>query len=211
MSKLEIITLAVGPLETNCYILSAGDECAVIDPGFEEERILAKAKEKGLKIKAILLTHGHFDHFFAAADIIKETGAKLIAPAGDVGLIADHGIGGLFIQKELLPRYSVKPDVLAKDGDVFTIAGIKFKYMHTPGHTPGSSVIFTENVMFSGDTILYHGPGRTDLEDGSEVAIRRSYRQRLVPLPDDMLVYPGHGDISSIAKERQNNPYFKLP
>lgn len=212
MSSLKVIPIAVGPLETNCYIVpGAGGKCALIDPGFSADLILSEADRRGLSVEGIMLTHGHFDHFFAAAEIIKKTGAPLTVPAGDAALLAAFGLGALFVAPEELPRYAVKPDRLAGDGDVVTLAEMEFRYMHTPGHTPGSSCILIKDAVFAGDTILFHGPGRTDLEGSDETAIRRSYRERLCPLPDELIVYPGHGSVSSIAEERRKNPYFDLP
>jgi len=183
----------------------------LIDPGFRADRILAEAENRDLAVSAMLLTHGHYDHYFAASEIMKKTGAPLILPAGDAALLASGGLGRLFVSLDEVRKRAVMPSRLVKDGETVTAAGIDFRYMHTPGHTPGSSCILAEDCVFTGDTVLYHGPGRTDLEGGDESAIRRSYRERLSALPDELIVYPGHGPSSTIAEERRKNLYFSLP
>ena len=212
MPKLNVITIVVGPLETNCYLVHGfGDQCVLIDPGFRADRILAEVEKRGLTVSAILLTHGHYDHYFAASAIMEKTGAPLIVPAGDAPLLTSGGLGLLFMSPAEAQKRAVTPSRLVEDGETVTTAGIDFRYMNTAGHTPGSSCILAGGCVFTGDTVLYHGPGRTDLEGGDESAIRRSYRDRLRALPDELIVYPGHGPFSTIAEERRKNLYFSLP
>ena len=195
---LTLHTLPLGAYQTNCYILHQEDSssCVVIDPGYTPEVILDFLSGKGLKLEAILLTHGHFDHVGAVRDLAAETGCKVYLNPDDLSMPPRMTAGPLYYTD----TYS--------DGDTLSPAGIPFQVLSTPGHTPGSVCLIAENYLFSGDTLFAGSRGRTDLPGGSTRAIRESLR-RLAALPQDYSVHPGHGESTTLAWEKQYNPYMR--
>ena len=195
---LTLHTLPLGAYQTNCYILhqEASSSCVVIDPGYTPEVILDFLAGKGLKLEAILLTHGHFDHVGAVRDLAAETGCKVYLNPDDLSMPPRMTAGPLYYTD----TYS--------DGDTLSPAGIPFQVLSTPGHTPGSVCLIAENYLFSGDTLFAGSRGRTDLPGGSTRAIRESLR-RLAALPQDYSVHPGHGESTTLAWEKQYNPYMR--
>ena len=189
---MEIKTLTVGVVGTCCYILSAGeDTCAVIDPGDEAERILRAAE--GRRVEGILLTHGHFDHIGAVRALMDAyPSARLFIHPADAPMLAD---GALNAGRGLLGREVTAPPAtdFVREGDAFTLAGIPFTVLHTPGHTPGSVCYQAGEDLFTGDTLFHHGWGRTDLPGGSDGDMMRSLR-RLMPLAKNTRIHPGHED-----------------
>lgn len=186
---MDIQTLTVGMIGTNCYILSNENarECAVIDPGDEAERIRRAAG--GKRIAAILLTHGHFDHI-GAVDALREEGTRVLihpldAPMlGNAELNASRGLIG----RDITVSAAAEP---VREGDRLMLAGIFFEVLHTPGHTPGGVCYLTGEHLFTGDTLFEHGWGRTDLPGGSRSDIMQSLR-RLLPLAKKYAIHPGH-------------------
>ena len=195
---LSLHTLPLGAYQTNCYILHQEDSssCVVIDPGYTPEVILDFLAGKGLKLEAILLTHGHFDHVGAVRDLAAETGCQVCLNPDDLSMPPRMTAGPLYYTD----TYS--------DGDTLSPAGIPFQVLSTPGHTPGSVCLIAENYLFSGDTLFAGSRGRTDLPGGSTRAIRESLR-RLAALPQDYSVHPGHGESTTLAWEKQYNPYMR--
>ena len=195
---LTLHTLPLGAYQTNCYILhqEASSSCVVIDPGYTPEVILDFLAGKGLKLEAILLTHGHFDHVGAVRDLAAETGCKVYLNPDDLSMPPRMTAGPLYYTD----TYS--------DGDTLSPAGIPFQVLSTPGHTPGSVCLIAENFLFSGDTLFAGSCGRTDLPGGSRRAIRESLR-RLAAIPQDYSVHPGHGESTTLAWEKQYNPYMR--
>lgn len=195
---LTLHTLPLGAYQTNCYILHQEDSssCVVIDPGYTPEVILDFLAGKGLKLEAILLTHGHFDHVGAVRDLAAETGCKVYLNPDDLSMPPRMTAGPLYYTD----TYS--------DGDTLSPAGIPFQVLSTPGHTPGSVCLIAENYLFSGDTLFAGSRGRTDLPGGSTRAILESLR-RLAALPQDYSVHPGHGESTTLAWEKQYNPYMR--
>lgn len=188
-------TIPVGMLAANCYILGCEDtkEGVVIDPGGDASKILYKIKNLDLTIKYIILTHGHDDHI-GAIDEIKE---KTNAP------IAIHKL-----DKEILESENKSADLYLKDGDILSIGNIELEIIHTPGHSPGGICIFTEGIVFTGDTLFAGSIGRTDFYKGSMEQILSSIRNKIFVLPENTKVYPGHGPSSSVAREKNTNPFF---
>ena len=187
---MEIRTLSVGMLGTQCYLLRAEDGakgCVVIDPGAEPERILKAAGE----VEAILLTHGHFDHIGAVRQILEAfPQAQLLIHPLDAPMLGDPGLNagmGLLNRSITAPE----PTGFVREGESFSIAGIPFSVLHTPGHTPGSVCFRTGEDLFTGDTLFEHGWGRTDLPGGNNAEMMRSLR-RLLPLAKKYRVHPGH-------------------
>ena len=195
---LALHTLPLGAYQTNCYILHQEDSssCVVIDPGYTPEVILDFLAGKGLKLEAILLTHGHFDHVGAVRDLAAETGCQVCLNPDDLSMPPRMTAGPLYYTD----TYS--------DGDTLSPAGIPFQVLSTPGHTPGSVCLIAENYLFSGDTLFAGSRGRTDLPGGSTRAILESLR-RLAALPQDYSVHPGHGESTTLAWEKQYNPYMR--
>ena len=195
---LNIKTLPLGAYQTNCFLVwgEDSDTCVVIDPGYAPDTVLDAAKKLGKKIAAILLTHGHFDHVGAVRDIAAETDCSVYLCEHDLSMPAQMTAGPLYYTN------------LYAEGDFVELAGLSFKVLHTPGHTPGSVCLMCENVLFSGDTLFWGSCGRTDLPGGSWSTIRVSLK-RLADLPGDYMVYPGHGDATRLSFERKMNPYMQ--
>ena len=187
---MQIQSLTVGIVSTNCYILSADEnaaECVVIDPGDEAKRILRAVGSR--RIAAILLTHGHFDHIGAVAGLKGEDTPVLIHEL-DAPMLEDPGLNG----SRLLLRQdwkSVPATDLLQEGSRRTFAGLDIEVLHTPGHTPGSVCYRIGDQLFTGDTLFEHGWGRTDLPGGDEHALFASLR-RLMPLARTLTIHPGH-------------------
>ena len=196
--NLEIKVLVIGPIKTNVYILERENSCVVFDPAFEAEKILS---EISLPLEAIVCTHCHYDHVSAAYNLKKLTGAKSIAFAQDARLI-EQG------QKShnVLP---CKVDEVINSDASISLLGYNWKVLHTPGHTPGSCCWYLPaeeldneyGVLISGDTLFEGTYGRTDFEGGSAKSMKESLA-KLAKLPDKTLVFPGHGNHTTIAKER---------
>ena len=194
---LTIDTLPLGDYQTNCYIVrpEGAKECLVIDPGYEPEIILSFLKEKGLRLSVIALTHCHFGHVGAVRDLAAETGCKVYLNAKELALPPMLTAGPLYYT-----------DTYA-DGDRVTLAGMDAQVLETPGHTPGSVCLLIEAHMFSGDTLFAGSCGRTDLPGGDSRAMRDSLR-RLAKLETNYFVHPGHGNGSTLEREKQMNPYL---
>ena len=190
--------LALGAYQTNCYLVWGEDSptCVVIDPGYEPDTVLAEAKKLGKEIAAILLTHGHFDHVGGVREIAAETGCKVYLCDADLAMPPQMTAGPLYYTN------------IYGEGSFVEEAGLSFKVLHTPGHTPGSVCLLCENVLFSGDTLFWGSCGRTDLPGGSWATIRVSLK-RLADLSGDFDVYPGHGDATTLSFERKMNPYMQ--
>jgi glyoxylase-like metal-dependent hydrolase (beta-lactamase superfamily II) len=192
---MNIKTLILGPLQVNCHILWETEKCLVIDPGFEPERVMKTCDELGLKIQAILLTHGHFDHVGGVKKIAEKTGCQVFLHPDELSLPPFITSGKLYYT-----------DTYA-EGDEITLAGMTFTVLHTPGHTPGAVCLHFGDHLFTGDTLFAGSCGRTDLPGGSFATIKASLK-RLASLPGNASIYPGHGEETTLETERQNNPYF---
>ena len=181
--------LTVGMVQTRCYILAPedGQECIVIDPGAEANRIRKHVGDR--KIAAILLTHGHFDHIGAVRELM-DPGTKLVIHGLDAPMLGDPELNA---SAELIARKVTAPEAtdLVKEGDELELAGLKVKVLHTPGHTPGSVCYEIEGELFTGDTLFEYGWGRTDLPGGSEAQMEASLR-RLMPMVRTMPFHAGH-------------------
>ena len=200
--------LKVGQLETNCYILydKPTNKAAVIDPGFDAQRIASTLDEIRCKAEYIILTHAHFDHITAAHELIEKTGAKLAVFETELSLLNDPSHFRRVDGSSFKP---FTPEILLHDGDILKLGTLNLTVMHTPGHTQGSCSIICEDSIFSGDTLFKEEVGRTDLVTGSYSAIINSVN-RLAALDGDYKVYPGHGDSSTLSHERKFNPYLNL-
>ena len=195
---LNIRTLPLGAYQTNCYLVWGEDSpsCVVIDPGYNPEIVLAEAKLLGKEIAAILLTHGHFDHVGGVKGIAMDAECPVYLCEMDLSMPPQMTAGPLYYTN----TYG--------EGDFVEVAGLSFKVLHTPGHTPGSVCLACENALFSGDTLFWGSCGRTDLPGGNWATIQKSLK-RLADLPGDYDVYPGHGDATKLSFERNFNPYLR--
>ena len=192
---MTITTLPLGMLQTNCYILTEGDRCLVIDPGDEPEKVLDYLKQQELTLEAILLTHGHFDHVGAVKLLAAETDCRVFLCEQDLSLPRTMTAGALFYTDSY------------GEGDQLTLAGMTFRVLHTPGHTPGSVCLLFGDHLFSGDTLFAGSCGRTDFPGSSPSDMVRSLG-RLATLEDHLKVYPGHGEDTTIGEEKRYNPYL---
>lgn len=197
---MKIRVLQVGPIGTNCYLLE--DEhtntAAVVDPGDEADRILAQAREDGVEIKLILLTHAHYDHTTGVAGLLKAL------PGIPVYLHPDDAAR---LGSPVFPPLGADPKPYG-DGDVVKVGGIDVQVIHTPGHTPGGVCLMAGDALFTGDTLFQGSMGRTDLPGGSYEELMASLK-RLAGLPGDYHVLPGHMDLSTLEAERKGNYYMQ--
>ena len=205
-----ITTLPVGLIQTNCYVVGCKEtkEGAIIDPGGHPERILAEVERQGLTIRYVLDTHAHFDHTDANGAIVVATGATLALHPGDLPLLEASGGATFFgMQAEISPP----PDLELADGDELAVGNLHFRVLHTPGHTPGHVCFYeaAEGVLFDGDVLFYRGVGRTDLPGGSWPQLMDSIQRVLFALPDETVVYSGHGQATTIGQEKQLNPWLR--
>lgn len=205
-----IATLPVGLIQTNCYVVGCQEtkEGAVIDPGGHPQRILDEVKRLGLNIKYVLDTHAHFDHTDANGVVVQATGASLALHPQDLPLLKNSG-GAAFFGLEA--DSSPLPDLELHDGDELEVGKLRFRVLHTPGHTPGHVCFYepAEEVLFDGDVLFYRGIGRTDLPGGSWRQLMDSIQRVLFTLPEDTVVYSGHGPATTIGEEKRLNPWLR--
>jgi hydroxyacylglutathione hydrolase len=204
--------LTLGPLDTNCWVVAddIGGPAIIIDAADDADAILDAVGER--EVSAIVLTHKHFDHIGAVRDLVARTGAPLLAHVADAKDLGDPvGTGGaMFGFTETSPA----PDRLLADGDTIESGTVRFTILHTPGHTPGGICLFAEDPsgdsphLFAGDTIFAGSVGRTDFPGGDARALARSIATKLVSLPAETIVHPGHGPDTTIGRERRVNPFF---
>ncbi len=200
--------LIVGPLGSNCYIVGSesNKEGMIIDPGAEAEVILSNVKDLGLEIRSIVLTHGHIDHIGALKEVKEATGAEVAIHADDAQALQENSVSTLLGLSYPTP---LPADRLLKDGDSMDIGDLHFLVLHTPGHSPGCICLLGQEVVFSGDTLFNYGIGRTDLPGGSHSQLMNSIHTKLMILPDNTAVYPGHGPDTTIGTERSDNPFLQ--
>jgi glyoxylase-like metal-dependent hydrolase (beta-lactamase superfamily II) len=203
-------TLVVGQLGVNCFILADPEtlDGVVVDPGDEIGAILDLVKARGIRVKYILNTHGHFDHVGGNRKMVAATGAPLLIHQGDEPWLsrAARSASNYGLQAEDSPQ----PAAFLTDGQTITFGTLELKVIHTPGHTPGGCCFYlpAAGKLISGDTLFAESVGRTDLPGGSQEQLISSIRTKLLALPDDTRVYPGHGPATTIGHEKSHNPYL---
>jgi hydroxyacylglutathione hydrolase len=219
-------TRIVGLVQTNCYVIADEEtgQMAVIDPGGDVEHIVGAVQEVGARVRGhpsvayVINTHAHFDHVLENGRLLEQlarlqlaglqaAAPELVAHPQALPLLSIGGGAELF---GLRPASSPAPDRLVKDGDVLGVGRCTFQVLHTPGHSPGSISLYSsdEKCVFVGDVLFAQGVGRTDLPGGEWKTLLASIRSRLLVLPDDTTVYPGHGPVTTIGRERRSNPFL---
>lgn len=199
-------------MDVFCYILGCEDtqKGLVIDPAGEEERILETAQALGITIESLVNTHGHPDHTCGNRKIAEQTGARIYMHALDDRLFNTPQGQSMAMQMGFTPSPSA--DVRLEDGDIIPFGDKGLAVLHTPGHSPGGICLYVENNLFTGDTLFVGAVGRTDLPGGSMETLLRSIKDRILPLPDETIVWPGHdyggSPTSTIALEKKHNPYI---
>jgi glyoxylase-like metal-dependent hydrolase (beta-lactamase superfamily II) len=200
--SMQIQTFNVGMLSTNCYVVNCPEtkEAIIIDPGFdasyEAEQIISYVDKNTLKVKFIVNTHGHADHISGDAVLKRKYGVPICIHTFDAPCL------------NVLGEVISSASVLLEDGELLKFGQMTLKVMHTPGHTPGGISLVGENLVFTGDTLFAGGIGRTDFAGGSDREMRLSLK-KLLCLPDNYVVYPGHGFVSTIGEEKRVNPFLR--
>lgn len=205
---MKIHTLQLGVLGANCYLLDDGSgKCIAIDTGGSVKKLLSYLEENGLELSAIFLTHGHFDHIAGVQVAAERFGCPVYIHEDDAGMLTDS-------EKNLAASCGIRITLVNdariitfRGGDSFNIGGLELKIMHTPGHSPGSSCIFCEDCIFSGDTLFCESVGRTDFAGSDPLKMRESLL-RLAQVEGNPKVYPGHGEHTSLEMEKKFNTYF---
>lgn len=200
--------MALGQLQTNCYIIQTENNNAIIiDSGANPNQVMDFIKTIKLKVSALMLTHGHYDHTGAVDEIKKQTGANIYIHKDDAEMLenAQKGLAIHFMdESEYVP---IKADVLMQDGTKFEFDEVSIEVIHTPGHSKGSCVFVAGEYMFSGDTLFERSIGRTDLYGGDMGQMKASLK-KLALIDADLLVLPGHGDSTTLRKEKRANPHM---
>ena len=218
-SNIKVGQVTLGPIQTNCYFVfkdtedkSASNEpvpCIFFDPADAGEYLYEKLTEKNIKVELILLTHGHFDHMAGAADLKRLSGAPIWCWEKESSVCEDPEVNLSydFVGKSI----TIKPDRFLRDEEIIEAAGLKCRLLGTPGHTVGSCCYSFDDdkILISGDTLFEGSVGRTDFPGGSSQALVRSVHEKLFDLPDDTIVYPGHGGATTIGDEKLYNPFLR--
>lgn len=206
---MRLKAMSVGSMQANCYIVAdeKTNEAVIFDPGDEPERIIEVINNNKFNVKSIVLTHSHFDHIGGCSKIKEIFDVPLIICEGEEAIISNADLN---LTSAFESGYTLNYDYVLKDGEKYSIGELEFKTIHTPGHTPGGACYFfeKEGVLISGDTLFRYSIGRTDFPMGSTKDIIKSL-SRLSLLDDDVIVYPGHGNSTTILEEKEHNPYMQ--
>ncbi|HDR47172.1 MAG TPA: MBL fold metallo-hydrolase [Geoalkalibacter subterraneus] len=201
--------LAVGPLQVNCFIIACPEtlEAAVIDPGDEGERILELAQSRNLNVRMVISTHGHFDHIGGNRYLVEQTGAELLLHRDDLPLFDKAGEHAATFGLKTEP--SPQPNRLLEGGETLKLGNLEISVLATPGHSPGGISLYVAPHVFTGDALFAQSIGRTDLPGGDLDQLLGVIRDKLLVLPDETLVHPGHGPDSTIGREKVLNPFLR--
>ncbi|MEW6110421.1 MAG: MBL fold metallo-hydrolase [Nitrospirota bacterium] len=205
---MKIENIMVGPLQSNCYIIydEKSLEAIVVDPGDEPEKIISVIEDKKLKINYIVCTHGHFDHIGAVANLKEKTGAKIIINKNDIEIYMSAKDQAAFWGYDI--EQPPEPDIYVMEGDEIFCGNLKFQVLHTPGHSPGGISLYGENIILTGDTVFAGSVGRTDFYGGSIEELKKSFR-RIISLPPETRILPGHGEWTKIIEEKKSNFFIQ--
>lgn len=208
--KATVRIVQVGPFEVNCYLAwdSESGDGVIIDPGAEEERIIEQIDDTGMTPRAILLTHGHGDHIAAVRPVKARYDIPLLIGKGEEELLSSPSANVSAMLNQ--PVTSPPADQSLEDEQLIVFGSLKLKVLHTPGHSPAGVCYFWEeaSILFCGDTLFNGSIGRTDFPGCSTEGLLESIRTKLLPLPDSILCYPGHGPATTIGRERTSNPFL---
>ncbi len=211
VNELIVHGIVVGVFAENCWVIGnrRTGEAICIDPGDNPDEILAMARDMGVRIKAIANSHGHLDHVMGVRGVKEATGAPFLIHPADLDIVrGSAAMAARWLGERVEPPPD--PDGLLADGDEIDVDGVKLKVIHTPGHTPGSVSFYVNGLLFSGDTLFQGSIGRTDLPGGDYDVEMASIIDRLLTLPDETIVLPGHMAQTTIGQERQRNPYVRM-
>lgn len=201
---MKIQRYVVSQYQSNSYLVS--DDYGVgliVDAGGDGDGIVAAAQKAGVEVKMLVLTHGHFDHIGAVREVKEATCCTVAIHEDDAGKLGRFSLNTI-ITRTVAPA----PERLLRDGDEIEVGELRFRVLHTPGHTPGGICIYGHGVAFTGDTLFRRSVGRTDMPRGSHSELLRSIQSKLLVLPDETVVLPGHGASSTIGEERRENPFL---
>ncbi|HEY1352626.1 MAG TPA: MBL fold metallo-hydrolase [Ktedonobacteraceae bacterium] len=210
-SRPLVACITVGAFQENCYLYACPQtlEAVIIDPGDEAARILERIQELHFVPRYIINTHGHIDHVCAIDEVSVVYPVPLAIHPADVALYTDERAAQMLGRSA--PLVKRKPDILLREGDTITFGTLTLRVLHTPGHTPGGICLVSQPYcVFSGDTLFQRGIGRTDLPGGNYEQILTSIREKLYTLDEELVVFPGHGEPTTIAEEKYENPFVTL-
>jgi len=207
--NLKLNVLSLGPLGTNCYIIEKENTALIIDPGGDYDHLKAHIEKSELDVEAILLTHAHFDHIGAVEPVRKDYNVELYMHELEKDWLTDPQLNGS--GRYMMDPVStlIPPDHLLNEGQ-HTVGSVQFKVLHTPGHSPGSISFYFEDsgILIAGDTLFHRSIGRTDLPFGNHESLIKSIQEKIFTLPEDTIVFPGHGPETTVKEEKELNPFF---
>lgn len=209
---MQLHGFVAGPYQTNTFVLVNDGKAGVIDPGMHAARqVIALLEETGAELSEIVCTHGHIDHIREAGDLAKRYGVPVHLHPADQFMLHEEGIlpqsRVLFEVKKMVPVEDLRD---LNDGDTVTLAGVELRVVHAPGHSPGSVLLVHEDFCFTGDVLFKGSIGRTDFDSSSPADMDATLRGPVWDLPDNLQLFPGHGDVTTMRAERQTNPFLRM-
>ncbi len=206
---MKIEKFVTGIISTNCYLVSNVEthQAVIVDPAAVPKALTEAVERDGLTVEAVLLTHGHFDHTMGLDALLKLWDVPVYVEEEDQEILTDPKLN---LSSAYTAGFTFSDAQSVEDGQILSLAGFQFQVLHTPGHTRGGCCYYaaSEQVLFSGDTLFQASVGRTDFPNSSTLDLLRSIREKLLPLPDETVVYPGHMGETTIGYERDHNPYL---